>query len=116
MEVTHGTPDGGSLSAINGNWVLTLDAATGRFARRFTFALATGGLWCVVALIGRAAAAANPQLFDFAVISAVLFGPLCVIASAVWRNRMSEDAPRSTSVGQRIASQCGDRSTSFSSP
>ena len=43
-------------------------------------ALATGGLWCVVALIGRAAAAANPQLFDFAVISAVLFGPLCVIA------------------------------------
>jgi hypothetical protein len=44
MEVTHGTPDGGSLSAINGNWVLTLDSATGRFAWRFTFALATGGL------------------------------------------------------------------------
>ena len=44
MEVTHGTPDCGSLSAINGNWVLTLDSATGRFARRFTFALATGGL------------------------------------------------------------------------
>ena len=44
MEVTHGTPDGGSLSAMNGNWVLALDSATGRFARRFTFALATGGL------------------------------------------------------------------------
>jgi hypothetical protein len=44
MEVTHGTPFGGSLSAITGNWVLTLDSATGRFARRFTFALATGGL------------------------------------------------------------------------
>jgi hypothetical protein len=44
MQVTHGTPDGASLSAINGNWVLTLDPATGRFARRFTFALATSGL------------------------------------------------------------------------
>jgi hypothetical protein len=44
MDVTQGTPDGGSLSAINGNWLLTLDSATGRFARRFTFALATGGL------------------------------------------------------------------------
>ena len=44
MEVTHGTPDGGSLSAISGNWVLTPDSATGRFARRFTFALPTGGL------------------------------------------------------------------------
>ena len=44
MDVTQGTPEGGSLSTINGNWVLTLDSATGRFARRFTFALATGGL------------------------------------------------------------------------
>jgi hypothetical protein len=44
MEVTHGTPGGGALSAIDDHWVLTLDAATGRFARRFTFALATGGL------------------------------------------------------------------------
>jgi hypothetical protein len=44
MDVTQGTPDGGSLSAINGNWVLVSDAGTGRFARRFTFALPTGGL------------------------------------------------------------------------
>ena len=44
MEVTQGIPDGGSLSAINGNWVLTQDSATGRFSRRFTFALPTGGL------------------------------------------------------------------------
>jgi hypothetical protein len=44
MDVTHGTPDGGALSALNGNWVLTRDSATGRFVRRFTFALPTGGL------------------------------------------------------------------------
>ena len=44
MDLTQGTPDGGSLSAINGNWVLAQDSATGRFARRFTFALPTGGL------------------------------------------------------------------------
>ena len=44
MDVTHGTPVGGSLSAINGTWVLAPDSATGRFARRFTFALPTGGL------------------------------------------------------------------------
>ena len=44
MEVTQGTPEGGSLSAINGSWVLAQDSATGRFARRFTFALPTGGL------------------------------------------------------------------------
>jgi hypothetical protein len=44
MDVTHGTPDGGSLSAISASWVLAPDAATGRFARRFTFALPTGGL------------------------------------------------------------------------
>jgi hypothetical protein len=44
VDVTHGTPDGGSLSAINGNWVLAHDSGTGRFARRFTFALPTGGL------------------------------------------------------------------------
>ena len=44
MDVTQGTPDGGSLSAINNNWTLVRDSATGRFTRRFTFALVTGGL------------------------------------------------------------------------
>jgi hypothetical protein len=43
VDVTQGTPDGGSLSAINGNWVLAHDSGTGRFARRFTFALPTSG-------------------------------------------------------------------------
>ena len=42
MDVTQGTPDGGSLSAVNGSWVLTKDSATGRFARRFTCALPSG--------------------------------------------------------------------------
>jgi hypothetical protein len=44
MDVTQGTPDGAPLSSINGDWVLAYDAATGRFARRFAFALLTGGL------------------------------------------------------------------------
>jgi hypothetical protein len=44
VDVTQGTPDGGSLAAINGNWVLAHDSGTGRFACRFTFALPTGGL------------------------------------------------------------------------
>src|SRR5688572_4995650 len=44
MDVTLATPDNGSLSSLNGDWVLAPDAATGRFARRFAFALPTGGL------------------------------------------------------------------------
>jgi hypothetical protein len=44
VDVTHGTPAGGALSPLDGDWVLVHDAATGRFSRRFTFALATGGL------------------------------------------------------------------------
>lgn len=44
MDVAQGTPDGAPPSPINGDWVLAHDAATGRFARRFTFALPTGGL------------------------------------------------------------------------
>ena len=44
MDITQGTPNGGSLSPINGSWALALDSATGRFARRFTFALPTAGL------------------------------------------------------------------------
>ncbi len=44
MNVTHGTPDNGTLSSLDGDWTLTRDAATGRFARRFTFALPTGGV------------------------------------------------------------------------
>lgn len=44
MDVTQGTPDGGSLSSVNGSWVLAKDSATGRFARRFTCVLPTGGL------------------------------------------------------------------------
>lgn len=44
MDVTQGTPDGAALSLLDGDWVLAHDAATGRFARRFAFALPTGGL------------------------------------------------------------------------
>ena len=44
MDVTQGTPDGGTLAPVNGHWMLLHDAATGRFARRFSFLLATGSL------------------------------------------------------------------------
>jgi hypothetical protein len=44
MDITQGTPDGAPLSPVAGDWVLAHDAASGRFARRFTFALPTGGL------------------------------------------------------------------------
>lgn len=44
MDVILGTPDNAALSSLNGDWVLAHDAATGRFARRFAFALPTGGL------------------------------------------------------------------------
>jgi hypothetical protein len=44
MDIAQGTPDGAPLSPIAGDWVLAHDTASGRFARRFTFALPTGGL------------------------------------------------------------------------
>src|SRR5687767_1436399 len=44
VDITQGTPEGGSVGAVNGNWVLARDSATGRFVRRFTFALPTAGL------------------------------------------------------------------------
>ena len=44
VDITQGTPEGGSVGAMNGNWVLARDSATGRFVRRFTFALPTAGL------------------------------------------------------------------------
>jgi hypothetical protein len=44
MDVTQGMPDGAALSSLNGDWVLARDTVTGRFARRFGFALPTGGL------------------------------------------------------------------------
>ena len=44
------------------------------------YALATGGLWCTIALIGQDVTASEPPLFDFAVIAGVLVAPLCVLA------------------------------------
>ena len=44
MDITHGIPDGAALAQLNGDWTLLPNTATGRFARRFTFALPTGGL------------------------------------------------------------------------
>ena len=44
MQVTQGIPDAGALSPLNGDWALLHEAASGRFARRFAFALPTGGL------------------------------------------------------------------------
>ena len=44
MDITRGTPDGGTLAQLDGDWTLVHDASSGRFGRRFTFALPTAGL------------------------------------------------------------------------
>lgn len=44
MEITKASSPGGALSAMTGAWQLSKDATSGRFVRRFTLLVQTGGL------------------------------------------------------------------------